>query len=65
MKANKAPKKLVRDPDAPTNVAPQFPRSYKELHGAPHHPDPGPWPYLTVIAFVALSAVCILVANFI
>ena len=43
---------------------PQFPRSYKRLHGAPYD-DPGPWPYLTVLAFVALSATCILIATYI
>lgn len=62
---NKSPEKLGRGPDAPTNVDPQFPDSYKRIHGAPHHVDPGPWPYLTLIAFVALSAVCILIANYI
>ena len=34
-----------------TNDDPQFPRSYKHLHGAPYDDDPGPWPYLAVIAF--------------
>ena len=42
---------------------PQFPHSYKELHGAPYDDDPGPWPYLTVIAFAALSAVAILITT--
>ena len=45
-----------------TNDDPQFPRSYKELHGAPYDDDPGPWPYLTVIA---LAATCILIATYI
>ena len=31
MKANKAPKKLGRDPDAPTNVAPKIIRTRDEL----------------------------------
>lgn len=31
MKANKASKKLGRDPDAPTNVAPQIIRTREEL----------------------------------
>ena len=48
-----------------THDDPQFPRSYKRLHGAPYDDDPGPWPYLTVLAFVALSATCILIATYI
>ena len=45
-----------------TNDDPQFPDSYKHLHGAP---DPGPWPYLAVLAFAALAATCILIATYI
>ena len=48
-----------------THDDPQFPRSYKRLHGAPYDDDPGPWPYLTVIAFAALAATCILIATYI
>ena len=44
---------------------PQFPRSYKRIHGAPYADDPGPWPYLTLIAFAALAATCILIATYI
>lgn len=44
---------------------PQFPRDYKHLHGAPHHPDPGPWPYLAVLAFAALVSLCIIIATYI
>ena len=44
---------------------PQFPRSYKRMHGAPHHVDPGPWPYLAVIAVAALAATCILITAYI
>ena len=62
---NKSPEKLGRGPDAPTNVDPQFPRSYKRIHGAPYDDDPGPWPYLTLIAFAALAATCILIATYI
>lgn len=43
---------------------PEFPRSYKEHHGAPHHVDPGPWPYLAVLLFAAIAAVAILVASY-
>ena len=45
-----------------TNDA-QFPRSYKKLHGAQFDDDPGPWPYIAVVAFAALAATCILVAT--
>ena len=48
-----------------TNDAPQFPRSYKSIHGAPYDDDPGPWPYLAVLAFAALTAVCILITTYI
>lgn len=42
-----------------------FPRSYKHLHGAPHHPDPGPWPYLAVMFVFAAAAVAILITTYI
>ena len=48
-----------------TNDDPQFPRSYKRLHGAPYDDDPGHWPYLAVIAFAALASLCILIATYI
>ena len=44
---------------------PQFPRSYKRLHGAPYDDDPGPWPYLAVLLFAAIAATCILIATYI
>lgn len=43
---------------------PDFPDSYKLLHGAPYDVDPGPWPYLAVLLFAALAAVAILVASY-
>ena len=44
---------------------PQFPRSYKELHGAPYDDDPGPWPYLAVLLLAAIAATTILITTYI
>lgn len=41
-----------------------FPRSYKELHGAPYDPDPGVAAYLAVMFLFAAAAIAILVASY-
>ena len=60
---NKSPEKLGRGPDAPTNVAPQFPRSYKHLHGAPYDPDPGVAAYLSLIGAVLIITIVLLILS--
>ena len=46
-----------------THDDPNYPRSYKLLHGAPYDDDPGPWPYLAVLAFAAIAATTILITT--
>ena len=60
---NKSPEKLGRGPDAPTNVDPQFPRSYKRIHGAPYDPDPGVAAYLAFIGVILILAVITLIFS--
>ena len=42
---------------------PDFPHSYKHLHGAPYDPDPGVAAYFTLIGAVLIITIVLLILS--